>query len=429
MRRLLAPLLASLSLTACSLHYDVTLIPEGDQLHRSTSVSPELEPAELAELRHTFGQPTNRGDANSNNQKAEPIRLHFFGSHAGPDWTDGFGGRGSWKTYDSPLGSTRCFLECLGGDTSALDDMLALQNGIDAVAADIGKELRTHLQGDPMLRPAIRLLNKRITPDSRDAAVLGWALMFSSKLLPDKRTTGTGPGRDRLQDHIQSRLQEAVIAFLWQRNWLTASEASLLSAELADPNDVMQRMVARALDFDMDGPWEQQLEAFMEQLQKIFTDKVNDELTETFINAVGSKTRLAVAWAATTAFLTNRSVAITLKSDSAPTTTNGIWTNGSILWELDTAPLAVGLTSPPLCWSATWAEPDVLAQQRALGHIGINGEELVAFCLLWSDASDSQRAAATDIIDSYANTIRGTGVQAIAKDMLAECCRSLSPQN
>jgi hypothetical protein len=164
-------------------------------------------------------------------------------------------------------------------------------------------------------------------------------------------------------------------------------------------------------------------------LKEIFTDEVNDELTKTFINAVGSKTRLAVAWATTTAFLTNRSVAITLKSDSAPTTTNGIWTNGSIEWELDTAPLAVGLTSPPLCWSATWAEPDVPAQQRALGHIGINGEDLVAFCLLWSDASDSQRTTATDIIDSYANAIRGTGVQAIAKDMLAECCRSLSPQN
>lgn len=427
MRRLLAPLLASLSLTACSLHYDVTLMPDGDQLHRSTSVSPELEPAELTELRNTFGQPTKRGDSNSNNRQTDPIRLNFSGSHAGQDWSDGFGGRGSWTTYESPLGSTRCFIECLGGDTSALDDMLALQNGIDAVVAAIRKELRTHLQGDPMLRPAIRLLDKRIAPDSRDAAVLGWALMFSSKLLPDKRTTGTGPGRDRLQDHIRSRLQEAVIAFLWQRNWLTASEASLLSAELADPNDVIQRMVARALDFNIDGPWEQQLDAFLDQLKEIFTDEVNDDLTETFIKAVGSKTRLAVAWAATTAILTSRSVAITLKCDSAPTTTNGIWTNGSIQWELDTAPLAVGLTSPPLCWSATWAEPDVSAQQRALGHIGIDGEELVSFCLYWSDASDSQRTAVTDIIDSYANAIHGTDVQANAGDMLAECFRSLSP--
>jgi hypothetical protein len=411
---------ALLLTTGCSLHYDVTLTPDGEQLHRTTVVDVDIEPTEVDALRRQFGAPKH-----SDTSKNEPIRLIFSGSHAGPDWADGFGGRGSWTTYESPLGSTQCFLECLGGDVNVLDDLLALQNGIDAIASRIRRALRTELQGDPMLRPAIRLLDKRIAPDVRDAAVLGWALLFSSKVLPGKDLTGTGPGRSRLLNHVEKKLQEAAIAFLWQRNWLTASEASLLATGQADINDLGERILARALG--LDGEWKPRLLDFQERIDAIFTDDFNAELTQAFIKAVGPHTRLAVAWAATSAILTSRTVTISLTSATPPTTTNGHWQDGVIEWELDSAPFAAGLTAPPLCWAATWATPDESAQARVLGHTDLEANDLVEFTLLWTDASKAQRSDATDIIESFAKARRGTEIRASGTDLLAECRRVLRP--
>ncbi len=90
-------------------------------------------------------------------------------------------------------------------------------------------------------------------------------------------------------------------------------------------------------------------------------------------------------------------------------------------WELETAPLAVGITAPPLCWSATWAKPNATAQDSILGHVGIDGRDLAEFCLLWNMSTPSQHEAVRDVLNSFAKARSGTNIKAEAADLLGEC--------
>jgi len=408
-------------LVGCHLEYHVSMTPNGDTLDREVVVSSDIESLELERLQRAMGPHTplhRNGDPGQ-----QPPRLIFNDHVSGSDWPDGFGGTGAWTIHTSPLGTADCFLECLGGDVSAVDDILALQRGIDAVVKRVRRQLRTELAGDPMLPRMLRLLNDRVHPDAADAAVLGWALLFSSHMLPDAETTGIGPGRDRMQAYIKARMSSAAVAFLWQRGWVTTSEAQL-AAMAEDPSDLDgPRIAARALDLDMDGDWEGQLEHIEDLIKNAFPEKFEDELLAAFTSAVGNRTRLAVAWSATSAILTSREVTVRLKSPEQPTTTNGTWSkeSGQVEWSLDTAPLAVGLTAPPLCWSATWARPDEEAQRRILGQVCIDGDDLVAFATRWSAASSDQQQSIRHILKSFSTARSGTNIKVEADDVRAEC--------
>lgn len=429
MIRTLALLLTLSALTACHIDYLVEIKNDGDRLLRRTTVDADLEPGEITALKDAYGQPEPDAahHTSSEGDQHPPTKLLFHGIDSGIGWPDGFGGLGSWNTYESPLGSATCFLECLGGDVTALADMLAIQDGIDAVASRIKRQLREGMKGHRMLPRILRLIDDRLVPDSHDAIVLGWALLFSYKALPGKDLTGGGPGHDRLSGYLESRIQEAVVAFLWQRGWLTAGESSLLASQAADINSFAKRIVARALDLNMSGDWMEQLEELEDAVSACFTEDFNEVLKADFAKAVDGHPRLAVAWAATSSILTSREVTVRLEAAEKPATTNGEWDSERtfVEWTLDTAPLAVGLTAPPLCWSATWAQPDAAAQQRVLGHVGIEGEALVAFCLAWSEARDDQREAALDIIESFAHARHGTDIKADSASLLGECRRAL----
>jgi hypothetical protein len=429
MIRALTLILAVSTLTACHLDYVVELKPDGDRLIRGTKVDAGIEPSEIAALEDAYGQPESAPPRSRGNdgKQTEPAHLVFHGIDSGTGWPDGFGGKGSWATYDSPLGSADCFLECLGGDVNALADMLALQDGIDAVVSRIKTHLRKGLRGNRMLPRILRLIDDRLTPDARDAAVLGWALLFSYKALPEHDVTGDGPGRERLSNFIELRIQEAAVAFLWQRGWITASEALRLTSPTLDISDLSNRIIARSLDMDLNSDWMTQLDELEDEVSACFPKDFNDQLKADFANAVDGHPRLAVAWAATSSILTNREVTVGLKAAEKPSITNGDWNSErqSVVWTLDTAPLAIGLTAPPLCWSASWAHPDEAAQNRLLGHVGVDGESLVTLCLMWSEGTDKQRSDALDIIDSFANARRGTDIRVDTAALLGECKAAL----
>ncbi len=414
---------STLLLAACHLSYEVTMTPSGDTLQRDVSVSSDIAPEELEALRHSMGAHHDAGS-----EGPDP-RLLFSGDVSGPGWPDGFGGRGNWTIHESPLGTATCFLECLGGDVRAVDDILALQKGIDAVIKRLRRELRTALSGDPMLPRMLRLLDNRIHPDAADAALLGWALLFSSHMLPDTATTGDGPGRQRMQRHIERRMSSAAVAFLWQRHWLTADEAIIAMADPDQLDDLFPRIAARALDLDLSGDYEAHLKAIGERFTEAFPEDFDDELASAFTSAVGNRTRLAVAWAATSSILTNREVTVRMHSPEEPAMTNGTWSadTNSVQWTLDTAPIAVGLTAPPLCWSASWAHPNQARQLQLLGHVGIDGTDLVDFAVRWSAATADQQESVRHILESFETARSGTDIKVQTTDIMAECRRVFDP--
>ncbi|MDP6478994.1 MAG: hypothetical protein QGI75_03015 [Phycisphaerales bacterium] len=404
-----------LMLAGCHLDYSVTMTPDGNTLRRETTVSSEIEPHEISELTDAFGSPEHR--------TREPERrggenvLTFHSTGLGDSWPNGFGGRGTWQTIDTPIGTADCFLECLGGDTHIADDLGALHDGIDAVAVLVRRQLKEAFQGHRQLPRMLTLIRQRITPDAKDLAVMAWALVF---------TRGNHPfdPHDRREQHLESIVHAAAVAFLWQREWITASEAAVLSErDLNDLDEFMPLILARGLGMNMNRDWQEQIHALLAELGHAFPDDFNDRLIAAFTKAVGEHTRLAVAWASTTAFLTSRSVTVRLNADSPPATTNGQWNAnlGAVEWELETAPLAVGITAPPLCWSATWATPNSTAQDSILGHVGITGEDLARFCLAWTTSSPQQHDDVREVLNSYARARSGTDIEADAAEMLSEC--------
>ncbi|MBT5381563.1 MAG: hypothetical protein HOL13_01835, partial [Phycisphaerae bacterium] len=337
---------ATALLAGCSLTYQVTMTADHGTINRETTVSSEIEPLEIAELTETFGAP-DRSDEPGYAKNAKTL-LTFHRTESDETWPDGFGGRGSWQVIDTPIGTAHCFLECLGGDTYIADDLLALQDGIDAVSLLIRRELRTSLQGEKILPKLLNLIDQRIAPDAKDLAVMGWALLFAYEMLPPEATEG-----GIMTEYFEQRLQEAAAAFLWQREWLTANEASMLAlGEIELDEDLATMIIARSLDVNMRGDWKPTAEYIETLLKNVFPEDFDSQLVATFTEAVGEHSRLAVAWAATTAILTNREVEVRMKSASEPAITNGTWdsSQGAIIWTLETAPLAVGVTTPPLCW-------------------------------------------------------------------------------
>ncbi|MDP7069962.1 MAG: hypothetical protein QF561_01275 [Phycisphaerales bacterium] len=426
MIRTMSIALAAASLTGCNLNYAIELQPDGERLLRRTRVDAEIEPAEIAALKDAYGQPASPSN-DSHGKDTPPKRLVFHGIDSGSGWPDGFGGRGSWIRYDSPLGSADCFLECLGGDIPALSDILALQDGIDAVISLCRKHLREGMKNHRMLPRILRLIDDRVGPDVRDAAILGWALLFSYETLPDRDTTGDGPGAGRLADHLQTRIEEAAVAFLWQRGWITPAEAAALINHDADFSELTNRVITRALHVNMDRDGMHQMGLLEDDVSSCFPEDFDDDVNAAFASAVSGHPRLAVAWAATSSILTSRDVSVRLQATERPASTNGHWNDEHqyVEWTLDTAPLAVGLTAPPLCWSASWATPNETEQTRILGHVGLGGEALVSFCLAWNAASEEQRKSTLDIIDSFANARHGTDIKVESTDLLGECLRVL----
>jgi len=417
---------ASLTVTAtllagCQLDYNIEITPEGETLHRETTVSSSIEPHEVSKLTAAFGDP-ERSTSGEGAPDAKTM-LIFNGSVSGDGWSDGFGGRGVWETIDTPIGTAHTFLECIGGDTHIADDLAALQDGIDAVDTLIRRQLKHSMQGDKMLPKVLNLLRQRVVPDAKDLAVAAWAIAYAQQALPEKDILGTDPSQGRLGEFFERRLQEAAVAFLWQRDWITADEASMLAAERSDLNDIYDRILARALGMKLTGDWQAQLEAFQKRFDDAFPKGFDKQLTKTFTKAVGEHTRLAVGWAATTAFLTKRKVTVSLKSATEPVITNGTWNKalGAVQWKLATAPLAVGVTAPPLCWSATWAKPNATAQDSILGHVGIDGKDLAGFCLAWKICTPERQQAVRDVLNSFARARSGTDIKAEAIDLLGEC--------
>ncbi len=418
---------ATLLLTGCSLKYEVDMTPTKDGLSRTTTMPSDAQPAELNTMRQDWTQ----GDAaKETNRQAQIV---FSGDTHTRDWDDGFGGLGLWTTYESPLGTTTCFLECLGGNTHVLDDLMALQDGIDAAAQLFIDLLKKSMKGDPLLPAAIRVLNKRAIADVQDAAVMGWALLFGSKMLPGKDIIGNTPGGNRLEDFVEASLEQAIVAFLWQRDWITDAEAVRMCppwrpSKINHVDSFIARIMARALKMKMTGDWQTQLQTFITNAGDALPEDLDKQLTKAFVKEVGDRPQLQVAWAATIAVLTSRTVNVYLGADSKPTTTNGIWNaaKGRIAWTLDTAPLAVGLTAPPLCWSATWAHPDVDAQHKTLGHVNVTDEMLAEFVLAWNSATPEQQKHAQKVLDSYAHARSGTKIKASGDELVHECLSAMS---
>ncbi len=417
---------ATLTLAGCTLDYNITMTPDGGTLHRETTVSSEIEPLEISELTDAFGSPTQSKSPQGVN--SSKTTLTFQGDGLGHDWGNGFGGRGNWEMIDSPIGTAHCFLECLGGDTHIADDLLALQDGIDAVDSLIRRQLREAFQGDKLLPKMLTLLRQRIVPDAKDLGMMAWALMFAQQALPPE--SRKGGDSNRMQEELEERVREGAIAFLWQREWITTDEAALLSADPDAMNDLANKILARALGMDMKGDWHSRFSAFQEQFDDAFPKDFDKEIIRAFTKAVGEHSRLAVAWAATTQFFTSRDVNFRLNADSKPAMTNGRWNQSlkAVEWELSTAPLAVGITAPPLCWSAIWAEPNATAQDSILGHVGVKGEDLAKFCLAWNTSGPKQRKAVQDVLNSFARARSGADeIKPEAADLLGECMRIMMP--
>ncbi|MDP6601365.1 MAG: hypothetical protein QGG74_05710 [Phycisphaerales bacterium] len=406
---------APLMLAGCHLSYSVTMTPDGNSLRRETTVSSEIEPHEISELTDVFGSPERTTDPDETS--SSKTTLTFHGAESGESWANGFGGQGSWRIIDTPIGTARCFVECLGGETHIADDLMAVQGGIDAVEAFVRRRLRTSLTGHRLMPKMLTLIRDRIAPDARDLVVMGWAMVFAhASLPPEARSAAT---RD-----LESRLHEAAIAFLWQRDWITSTEAAAFIGEDFQAIElVFPKILARALGMNMHRDWQEQMMTLVKELGEVIPEDINEQLIEVFTEAVGEHTQLAVAWAATTAFLTSRKVTVRLNADSPPATTNGQWNAnlGAVEWQLDSAPLAVGITAPPLCWSATWATPNSTAQDSILGHVGITGEDLSRFCLAWSLSSPQQHDDVRDVLNSYARARSGTDIEADAPELLREC--------
>lgn len=405
----------------CSLTYQVTMTADHGTIHRETTVSSEIEPLEIAELTETFGAP-DRSDEPGNATTPKTL-LTFHGTESDETWPDGFGGRGSWQVIDTPIGTARCFLECLGGDAHIADDLLALQDGIDAVSLLIRRELKTSLQGDRILPKLLNLIDRRIAPDAKDLAVMGWALLFAIEMLPPEAEERVGIRTE----YFQQRLQEATTAFLWQRDWLTSNEALMLASGEIELDGCIPMIIARSLDVNIRDDWKPTSKYIETLLRNVFPEDFDSQLLATFTEAVGEHSRLAVACAATTAILTNREVEVRMKSASEPAITNGTWdsSKGVITWKLETAPLAVGVTTPPLCWSAIWAKPNATAQDSILGHVGITGAQLAGFCIAWNDAMPEAKKHVREILNSFAKVRHGTDIEADSAELLAECRAAL----
>ena len=242
MTRLMSTTLGLALLAGCTLRYDVEMKPQGRSLHRSITVNEEVLDAELESLRAALGPerievgdahetpPQRFGPADLDRMAAAGLpgsraTLTFSSDTGSGPWSDGFSGLGAWTTYDSPLGTATCFLECIGGDVDLAGDLLHLQTAIDAAVREARLHVQEVLDGHPLRTRLLSLLRNRIHPDARDAVTLAWVMIMGRQMLPSGSAGDDDADRGLLREHADKVLVEASTAFLWQRDWITTNEA------------------------------------------------------------------------------------------------------------------------------------------------------------------------------------------------------------
>lgn len=444
MTRLMSTTLGLALLAGCTLRYDVEMKPQGRSLHRSITVNEEVLDAELESLRAALGPerievgdahetpPQRFGPADLDRMAAAGLpgsraTLTFSSDTGSGPWSDGFSGLGAWTTYDSPLGTATCFLECIGGDVDLAGDLLHLQTAIDAAVREARLHVQEVLDGHPLRTRLLSLLRNRIHPDARDAVTLAWVMIMGRQMLPSGSAGDDDADRGLLREHADKVLVEASTAFLWQRDWITADEAVELLEGTVHHEMVAARAMIRALNLPLDGSGLEQLRSAMQLMQNADYRELKERLAQTVLSELESNPRLAVALSSSLALLTNRQVQIRLQADRKPISTNGQWHSASqqVRWALTSAPMAAGLTRPPLCWWAFWASPDAVAQDSVLGHVGITEDRLLAFCIAWQQANAQARADVRASLDQFARTRSLADIEVDADVVLDECLNTL----
>jgi len=425
MQKIHGTLLTAFLISGCTVRYDLTLRPSGSSVQTEITVDEGLHDEELEVLRRAHGaHHVDTSDSLS-------TQFFFADSKTGERWADGFAGQGSWQQYHSPLGSADCFIECLGGDVDLMTDLLLLQDGIEIVFRMLETQIRESLEGHPLKGRIIQVLRDRMLPDARDAAIMLWAKTISEQLLPVEQHSGSDHKLQRLDQHIDGKIHDAVVAFLWQRNWINADESILLVQDRNFLEVILIRAALRALNLPMNEKSFTLLGEAWTQFKDSTPRDFGEVLADTVMHEMAQRPRLAVALASSLELFTTREVDVRLEMRQRPSQTNGRWNASTkqVVWSLDSAPMSSGLTTPPLCWWATWAYPNAAAQENTFGHVALTGTDLIAFCLAWNTASESARNEAAKIIDRFANTRHGTDLEIDPEIVVRDCMELLFQSN
>ena len=312
------------------------------------------------------------------------------------------GGNGWWVCYPSAFGTTWAYIEEFRGQDDAVLQLNQMFSVVDKITNMLSDWLGSEMGKDPNFPKLDAFINKDLRHDLRNVITLFYAYQI------------TKTESDEEKDSALLAVQGKIAAYLLKRNYISIKEIPLLArASEEAKNDspemllnLFHRVIARRMGIADDKPLPQSL-AFLKTQETIVESLTNymktlPEVKKTlaeivkdrdqkqpsekdFEDAFGKVMEDICKPVRDTfmLFLDYDTVDLTLKTKIAPHTTNGLYDPeiNMVTWSNNIELRSDKYFSPPAVCYAIWAEADKKAQQKHLGQVCLEGEELMQYCL------------------------------------------------
>lgn len=413
MNRMGVTLLAVIGLLAIgctSERFEIELKPQGDQFERTLKVSrqtsgpkgglqaiPDTEVERLT--REYFG----------NAPQVDGIVHRFRGVFQDRAPQD-VGGFGTWKRWDSPLGSVTFYVERFRGQDDLAGEVEARTEAVRTAVRLLADWLKDDAGDDPDFPRLHEFLTTRFQRDLMNLSLYSFATGFD-QTIPELGTAG---------------IAERVSLYLLERRYITLEELPGLvrAFEQHDEPRVAQwlkRMLARQLDLADDQPFPalfqryDDWQAAQQRLQKYLrkTPEFAQQLEQS--RQQGSTEHLdplnLISEPLTRALFPGRlfggsdQVALQMQLPRMPFLTNGAWleSQNQVVWDLrvEVADPGQQRELPQICFAA-WSEPNTEAQRTHFGRVVLDHADLATYGRWYHGLTTAEQAE----WDAFLNRLR-----------------------
>ena len=384
------------TLIGCTIEHTVSMRADGNAVHRRTTTTTDQIVAEQI--------PADSNTIEVTSQTTTPPQPLFNGTFIG-NTPDELKGQGTYQHFQSDLGHISIYAEHFQGNTDTLQSIQTLTHNADQLTNLLIEWFQSELADDPNWPTLHTFLDQSLRRDITNLALYIW-----SARLDTRSETSIGELSSRIFLYLANRnyFQPEQLPDLYRLFTLSTADEPTASAEAFT---FIQRLIAQRMNIPDNQPVPQTL-AFLSDKQTAIasfndwyqtSDTRQQQLTEwrkqrdlnpdeTEEDEPTAATLLHdLSESVISLNILGREIAtIRFTHTTQPKLTNGTWQpeTKSVVWNL-----AVDASTPtPALAYAFWLHHDTAAQQRILGHIIEEDQQLVSYVLWYNTADPETRA-------------------------------------